>query len=708
MVEVTKMKRNRKLYGAYLWRVLFAGILLALTCLRVSGIEIPVVSSGELPYWDLVLRMAGHTGVIQAAKVNYIVSFGYCLPFALLIRGGMSLLTVYKGSILLNGCLWVLLYGITIYILEKNGFFGKEDKKKEAALSLVFLLPVFVSQAFLMGPQILLGIFTFLSLYWCSSEKKKLSRKRGIGYCLFGWLGIFFTPIFLGVLLGIFLYKLLEKRERKDDLKWIFLFLFGLLLLEAAEQIVLICLQTSDNQWSYTGIHSLFVMVAQGRRTSGMLGLLYGLIGKGMYLVVNTFGLILLGLFSIWKEREKSTAFEKASMLVFVNTFLLVAAIDRSESQCGLPLDAILLAAALPILLKAVGTLLDGKAGIKEAVVVSLGILVLGCFSRDIWELKKDLVFDWSSSGVLALGRNFCRDIFEISILAAAVAAMIFVVIWITSAYGTAIKEEVNGRFLKLYTGFFQLVMWGILILIAGMATRYYMVDVLPYGAEKITFSYKMPGDYMKKTKRPIYGYFPEKTGNTDKFTRLLSLENQEITYVDSLGAIEKLPQKAILMTGVWEEIPEQISNQYECVYCTDQIVFWEHKDIAKKDTLSAAYLGKKVSLVRVNSSNFQYEEYGKNYMQVKGSYKAKVKLQILTSKKGKLGKVWVKTGGRTLAAKDIVGKGKTEKQELTLSFSSLEDMKNFKVAVEKKSSVYMDVEQVSIKKVGDADEKEN
>lgn len=701
------MKKNQKSYGVYVWRVLFVGILLAITGIRVSRIEIPVSSSSELPYWDLILRMAGHTGVINVSKVNYIASVGYCLPFALLIRGGMSLLNVYKVSILTNGLFWAFMYGVTIQLLKKAGMWISNTRKKEVLLSVLFLLPIFVSEALLMGPQILLGIFTLLLLLRCASEKKEQTGKEGIWYCLLGWLGTFLSPVFLGVLLGIFVYVWMDKRERKNSLKWLVAFLAGLLFMEVAEQMLLLCLQTSYNQWSYTGIHSLFVMVAQGRRTTGILGLFYGLVGKGMYLAVNTFGLVILGLFALWKEKGKISSIEKASLLVFANTLFLCIAMERSDSLCGFPVDTMLVMVVFPILWKAIAALLEGKSDIKEVMLVSASILILGCLSRDIWERNKDLVFDWSSSGVLALGRNFCRDVFEISILAAAVAAIIFVVIWITNIYGTAIKEEAKGKFLKLYTGFFQMIMWGILILIVGMAVRYYMVDVLSYAKEKITFSYEIPGDYLKKTEQKIYCYLEDETDSTDAFVRLLSMEDREISYAESLNGVEQWKEDSILMTNAMEEVPEQISDYYDRVYSTDQVILWERKSTQAKKTLQDALLGEKVELVRVNSSNFQYEEYGKNHVQVKGAYKAEVEFKIATSKKGKLGKVWIKTGGKTLAAKAIVGNGKLEKQKITISFQSLEDMKNFKVAVEKKSSVYMDVERVSIEKVGDADEKE-
>lgn len=701
------MKENQKRYGVYVWRALFAIILLMIAGIRASRIEIPVSSSSELPYWDLILRMAGHTGVIDVSKVNYIVSFGYCLPFALLIRGGMSLLNVYKASILVNGFFWAFMYGVTVHLLEKEGTWDSNTRKKEILLSGMFLLPIFVSQALLMGPQILLGIFTLLLLSRCVGDKNNQTGKEGIWYCFLGWLGTFFSPIFMGVLLGIFVYVLLDKRERKSNLKWLLIFLSGLLFLEAAEQILVMCLQTTYNQWSYTGIHSLFVMVAQGRRTTGMLGLFYGLIGKAMYLAVNTFGLVILGLHVLWKEKRRTSSLEKASLLVFANTFFLYVAIERSDSCCGFPVDTMLVMVILPALWKAIAVLLDGKSGIKEAMLISASILILGCFSRDIWEGNKDLVFDWSSSGVLALGRNFCRDIFEISILAAAVTAMLFIVIWITNIYGTAIKNEVKGKFLRIYTGFFRLVMWGILVFLVGAAVRYYIADILPYAKEKIAFSYEIPGDYLKKTEQKIYCYLENKTDGTDAFVRLLSMENQEISYVESLSKAEQWQEDSILITNAMEEVPEQVSAYYERVYSTDKVILWERKSMQGKKTLQEALLGETVELVRVNSSNFQYEEYGKNYVQVKGAYEAEVELRILTSKKGKLGKVWIKTGGRTLAVKEIVGSGKLEEQRITVSFQSLEDMKNFKVAVEKKSSVYVDVERVSIKKVGDADEKE-
>lgn len=189
---------------------------------------------------------------------------------------------------------------------------------------------------------------------------------------------------------------------------------------------------------------------------------------------------------------------------------------------------------------------------------------------------------------------------------------------------------------------------------------------------------------------------------------RLLSAENQEVSYVTSLNTVSALKEDRILITKELVEIPDQIAENYNRIYSTDQMVLWEHKNWKNKDSLQSAMIGQMVKLAKVNSSDYENEEYGKNYIQVKGKYVVKVNIDINTSKKGKLGKIAIKSGSDSVITRNITGTGKRGEQTISLFFESEEDLMNFKVTVQKKSSVYLDVTSVCIKKLGDADEKED
>lgn len=707
------MKKNFEKYGKHIWRLLFAAVIVLISFIRVKQIAIPISSSTEIPYWDLILRMAGREGIVDVSETSYLVSFGYCLPFSILIRNGVSLLTVYKLAVFANGLLWAALYLITAWIGEKMTSSDFCFVKREGMMSILCILPVFVSQAFVMGPQILLGIMALVTGYWISRRKnqKSITRKEGILCCLLAWIGMFLSPLYIGVILGIAAYLVIARKGDKEGQKnWymlLFVLIAGILLMEIVEHVMLIQMQVSRNEWNYSGLHSLFIMVAKGRRSKGLLGLIYGMIGKSMYLITNTVGLVLVGLYGCYKNRENGTSFSRISGLMFSHVILFVAAIQRVDVDCGLPVDSILAMVLIPVLLEAASIFMKQEVNIKNVVTMVAVILIVGCLSRDVWELKDNTVVDWAMTGILALGRNFCRDVFENSILAASSVAIIFLLLWITNSYGKIVKDFTKEKFMRIYTGFFQIVMNVIVVILAAAGVKYYASDILPYAQDKIQFAYDVPGDYLETTNRPLRYYYTGSAGNGIAFTRLLSMENQNIKYIESLNTVEKLNKKSILITKDMTDVPEEIIANYERVYSTNQIVVWEHKNLEIKDTLKSSLTGEKVKFAKVNSSDFTFEEYGKNYIQPKGIYEVEVNLRITTSKKGKLGRVAVRTGADTLVSKNIEGSGKQEKQTIKVTFENAEDMTNFRIAVHKNRSVDIEVDSVYMKKVGDAYEKE-
>lgn len=708
------MKKWLKEHGKYIWRLLFVFLLVLVSAIRVKAIEIPVTSSGEHPYWDLILRMAGQEGIVDISQTSYLVAFGYCLPFAVLIRNGISLLTVYKMAVFVNGLLWAVLYFMAAWICEKMTSSNLNSLKREGMMSLLCILPVFMAQSSAMGPQILLGVLTLATVDWVANRRDKslLTKKEGITAFFIGICGMLISPLFAGVIIGIVAYFYFEtdgfKEKRREWIILLVILCAGILIIEALEYLILLNMQTSPNEWNYSGLHSLFHMVAKGRRTTGLLGFVYGIIGKSMYLITNTYGLILVGLYAIGSKKKGVSSFGKVSGFVCFNVAFLLLAVHRTDISCGLPIDMTLSMIVMPILLVAAIALLEEKVCTKNILCITAIILIVGCLSRDVWELMEEVSVDWAATGMLALGRDFCRDVFENSILTASSAAILFLLIWLTYRYELTVREEKQGIFMKWYTGFFLFVMNAIIVVVSLMSVQYYVFDIINYAQDNIRFAYEIPGEYLENTDRPIMYYHTGSEEDSIAFARLLSMKNQKIIYTESLRNAIEQDERGILITKYQEEAPEEIINAYERVYGTNRLTVWERKGLDQKDTLKKALTDCEVKLVKVNSTDYTFVEYGKDYILPKGEYEIKVKLRITTNKTGKLGRVAVRTGAETLESKSIEGSGKCETKTIRVRVESAEDMTNFRVAIHKNRSVDVEEEWVYITKVGDADGKED
>lgn len=423
---------------------------------------------------------------------------------------------------------------------------------------------------------------------------------------------------------------------------------------------------------------------------------------KAMYLLANSFGFIVVGIYALFIRKKEVSLYGKISAAIFLNFLLMVVAINRTDTLCGLPMDSILSAVIPVILLEGVYFLVESNFKKKDVLRILAIIMTIGYLSRDVWEMKADYYVDWASLGITSLGRDFCQDVFEVSILVTAATAIIFLFFCIGSIYLNADREEWKRGLMKYYMGFFNLVMAFIVVIVFSMAGKWYISDVLEYSQKKIRFSYEIPGEYVTDTKRNIVYYYTAEEGNRMALTSLLSLNNKSIEYTKSLAVISELGEDDILITNASDIIPEEIELLYERIYSTDRIVVWEQKDSQGESDLEKSLIGKRVEYAKVKSSDYTFVEFGKGFVLPKGIYEIEVNVQIDTTRTGKLGRVAVRTGPETLVSETIKGTGKTETKMIKVKITSEEDMSNFRVAIHKERASDMTVKNVYVTKVGD------
>lgn len=692
------------------FRGLLAIILFSAVLFRLHYVKIPITSDSELSCWNLILRLAGKEGMAGQNGVGVLLSFGYCLPFSILIRRGVSLLNVYKMALIINGFFLALVYlqlvkGIP-YIVK--GVTDQNSQKKckiiEGGIALLFLFPVFYSQAIKLGPQIILAFLVVLIEQWTEKIEEESGEKKQWRKILWTlWLGIFLSPLFAAVAAGWCAGEIISdqksKKYRKQILQTVVVLFIGIIVIEAAEYVLISWLQADYSLITEVGVSAFLELLMDGVEEEGILGLFFGISGKGTYLFVNTLGLAFLGLYhsyQCWKEKKKSLITTNQLCVLFT-VFFSAVWLDAASGQAGLPTDNLLSIAVIFLMISGVDSLLRKEYNGSDIIKIGafVGILTLCC--KDIWRFKDVSQIDWAAGGALSLGKELVNRIYELPILASVVTAILCVGLCFGLKYlDQRRKEAASIQWIRMGQGLASILLVSVIAFLDVSYVRQTLSDV----RKQYVFSYGLIGNMISDTDRPVYYYCPSGDTNHADILRLWAVDTKIIPVQDT-DELEMMPENAILLSNKEEE--DTFIENYQRQYETDQLTVWENNEYTKESTISQYLIGKKVKLPEIKSGNLLRKIYGARTTWSSGTYKVKIKLTIKTGKKEKLGLIKVLAGTEIIGKTKVRGKGANgEQQTLKIKVKSAEEMENFRIVIEENESGRFEINEVNVTKIGD------
>lgn len=718
-----EQKTNKKIN---VWKGLLAIVIFSAVLFRLFYVKIPAISDTELPYWNFILRLAGKEGLVAEKTKDVLVSVGYCLPFSFLVRNGMSLMSVYKIAILVNGFVLSAIFLMAVKMMSSEVIYSNNDesrldiggfqhssmesrmRKKRVSsiyMGIIILLPIFYSQAVIMGPQLILALLTLKVLWYTTRlERIKENRHKIFTKIVFIFLfGIFISPLFLAIAIGwaigVGFYSIKYWQDQKEIYKAGILLLTGIIIMEAAEYIVILSLQPDTYLIADSGVRSLLQMLSDGMGEEGILGLLLAISGKGVYLFVNTFGLAFLGIYTMYIRDNHKSLTSISMICMFLANLYLAAAFSRASGDAGLPQDNMLSITALLLVVPGAFCLIHKAYTKFDILKIGTVVCILSLLCRDAWRLKEVDQLDWASSGLISIGREFANRIYHLPILAVIAMAifMIGLCFWIKYADRKPAAKVPTGLVI-----FGKGIAGAAFIVVVLCFNVIYVQKILSEVKDQYTFSYKLIGRIMDSAERPVYYYSSEDEDKEISLARLWAVDTRIIS-VNQLEDIEELPENAVLVSKQKEEIDLDYMDRYQRCYETDKLTIWENKTYLPHSNLKQVILGEKVQLPEIKSRNSLRSTYGARTTWGAGEYIVKVKLTVITRKKGNLGKVKVVAGSDTIGKARIKGSGKREeRQTIKIRFRSQEEMENFRIVIQTKEVGKVEVNEVNVTKMGD------
>lgn len=710
-------KETRDNQKLNVWRGLFAFLVFAAVLFRLHYVKVPASSSSEIPYWNFILKLAGKRELFAENIMSYPISFGYCLPFSLLIRYGVSFLKVYKLALAVNGAALAMIY----YKSEKIAFLLCAPKKEKLSvrdrmkinicLTAVILLPVFYSQAFLLGPQMILAFLILLTVEFTAhledkQENRQEDRNRSFTSILCILLiGILISPLFLtaaaGWCIGMCIYIKKNHRYQKEFFKTGIYLVIGIMVLEIIQYIGMMFLQSDSFLLAASGISSLLQRCSDGLAKEGILGLLFGVIGEGVYLFVNTFGLMFFGIYVIYQNSKKGEnlfLFIPITWMFFMNT-CLAAFLNAANGNAGLPQDSMISMTAFLVMIPGVYYVLKKRYTGRDMIKIGIAAGILALLCKDVWRWKGLVELDWSSSGILSIGRELVNNSYQLPVLGMTAAGMLIAGICLWGKYtDQTIIRRLPRRLFTLAWGIAGIAM----MIVIFLSDTLYVKRTLSYVQDKYIFSYEAIGKILASTDRPIYYYGSVDNNNEAALVKLWTPDTSMVTITQE-EELKALPENAVLVLNPAEEREPEVLKEYQQQYETDKLAIWEKKKYAAKSELTQVLIGETIKLPEIRSRDPLRSTYGARTTWSSGKYKAKIKLTILTEKQKELGVIKIVSGSDVVAAVRIKGNGKMEEQQtIKLPFKSAADMENFRIAIQTENIGKIEIDEVNVTKIGD------
>lgn len=290
------MKQSK--YSARIIQLLALAVLAGLSVYTAMNTGILSNLGQEDIYWERARFLLG-----QGGASNYngssLCSLGYSLVLVPICAVLKSPYAAYKAAILLNGCFLCVSYLVSLKTARKL-FSGENQAFLSAACFFAAVCPVLAASRSFTGPEMLLVLLVWISLYLLLSLREKYSTGKlaALAGCMIlaGFLQIAFLGVIVAVviLLGIYLKE--KKIEETSFLYFCLAVLVGLALGNIAERSFLYSFAEDMNLTVKSSLELFLDGIMAGWENNYFLGIFRGLCGKLFALMTGSFLLLAPGI----------------------------------------------------------------------------------------------------------------------------------------------------------------------------------------------------------------------------------------------------------------------------------------------------------------------------------------------------------------------------------------------------------------------------
>ena len=391
-------------WGECILTGLLALIVLATVLFPITDLDQITTLGNEIQYWGGTMSFLGQDWS-HYIDGQAMISYGYSLillPICMIFKNATF---AYKAAIILNGCFLTMAYLVAVKT-TKRLFENWKGYATIFSSFIIFLLPIYGESRTTVGPQALMILLFWLSVYFvCGFQKEKNRRNMvllGICIIFLTWLDITMLAVVAGT--ATYLYYCVKKEQLSEDafLKWTLLVLAGFCAGYAAEQLWLYRMYGAAGV-SYSGSMQLLLSnIISNWNNEGIFGVAGAVLGKTYALVINTFGLLLAAIYFVIKSWKKENEGESFQVYITVNVLFLFVLnalykMGITESVCRETLMTEMLVVVIgPFLLFAVKQISVSSEWIKESIGYVFALLGLTLTASHLFKDIISVVVDAS------------------------------------------------------------------------------------------------------------------------------------------------------------------------------------------------------------------------------------------------------------------------------------------------------------------------
>lgn len=411
------MKQSK--YTAGIIQLLAVAVLAGLSVYTALNTGILSNLGQEEIYWERARFLLG-----QGGASNYngssLCSLGYSLVLVPICAILKSPYAAYKAAILLNGgflCLGYLLSVKTareLFAEEKTVFLS-------AACFFASLCPALAASRSFTGPEMLLALLVWLSLYLLLSIKENCTRGKlaALAACMI--LGGFLQIAFLGVILAaVILLGIYVKKKRVAETSFLYFclaVLLGLALGNIAERVFLYSFAKNMDITVTSSLELFLDSLMNGWENNYLLGVFRGLCGKLHALLAGSFLLLAPGLWHCikglfpgrdTKAARKRQIFCPEMFLFFALELLVIVLYDNSRSTAVALTSVNYVEVALPpMLLLGAVQIRRTACWVKELTGYLLTLCVCALVTANLYQTQGITSISSTNNGILMLFQDW-------------------------------------------------------------------------------------------------------------------------------------------------------------------------------------------------------------------------------------------------------------------------------------------------------------
>ena len=617
------MKQNK--YASRIIQLLAVAVLAGLSLYTALNTGILSNLGQEEIYWERARFLLG-----QGGASNYngssLCSLGYSLVLVPICAVLKSPYAAYKAAVLLNGGFLCLGYLVSVRTARKL-FSEEKTTFLSAACFFAALCPALAASRSFTGPEPLLILLVWISLYLLLSIREKYGRGKLIGLAACMILAGFLQIAFLGVIgAATVLLGLYVKQKRVGETSFLYFclaVLIGLALGNVAERIFLYSFAKDMDLTVVSSLELFLDSLMNGWENNYLLGIFRGLCGKLHALMAGSFLLLAPGLWycirGLFPARgtegeKKRRIFCPEIFLIFALQLLFVILYDNSRSAAVALSSVSYIETVLPpMLLLGAVQLRRSTCWVKELTGYLLVFCLCALVTANLYQTQGITSISSSNNGILMLFQDW--DMTPVAVVYSSACLVILAAILMCFCLKSSLKRRWMNRALAA-AGF--LGIGGGFLVFGLLVCRHTAI----HSNESST-----------RTIAPIASVISE-TGAVGECSYLMGTGNdQNVSILQSLTPVQPIQMEKnngkeraefyeevrngeraadVIITGTGEDLVEEIMPEelpeYRLIYMTRSYGLWTKRGSETEQSLAEA-VSERLQYLELRSIVDQEEE---------------------------------------------------------------------------------------------------